>query len=30
MTKAKLFVDMDGTLAEWKAAASYEDLFVQG
>lgn len=23
MTKAKLFVDMDGTLAEWKAAASY-------
>lgn len=30
MTKAKLFVDMDGTLAEWKAAVSYEDLFVQG
>lgn len=25
--KTKLFVDLDGTLAEWRAAAGYEDLF---
>ena len=30
MTKCKIFVDLDGTLAEWKTASSYEDLFVQG
>lgn len=28
--KIKLFVDLDGTLAEWKSAASFEDLFVEG
>ena len=26
----KVFVDLDGTLAEWKASSSYEDLFVKG
>lgn len=28
--KVKLFLDLDGTLAEWRAAASYEDLFKAG
>lgn len=26
----RLFVDMDGTLATWRSAASYEDLFQKG
>ncbi len=25
--KIKIFVDMDGTLAEWKASANFEDLY---
>lgn len=28
--KAYLFVDMDGCIAEWKAAAEFEDLFEKG
>lgn len=28
--KIKLFVDLDGTLAEWRAAAGYEELFREG
>lgn len=27
--KIKLFIDLDGTLAEWRAAANYEDLFTE-
>ena len=28
--KARLFVDMDGTLAVWKQAACFEDLLSRG
>lgn len=28
--KIKLFADLDGTLAEWRAAAGYEELFREG
>ena len=30
MTTPKLYVDMDGTTAEWRAAAAFEDLFEEG